>query len=115
MRWLPKWVMLVRAVSRRNGRRAEVEKMVKDEAVAMLHHETVGRETSRRSGPISAIAVALHFLVHPLTRERTTAEASVERTRRPERDFGASRSPFEAGITGGFSLLMDNSHTRKRR
>ena len=92
-----------------------MEKTVKDEAVVRLHPETVGRKASTRSGPISAIAAALHFLVRPRTRERTAAEATVERTRRPERDFGASRSPFEAGITGGFSLLMDNSHTRKRR
>jgi hypothetical protein len=96
---------------------AEVQKPVKDEAVVGLQPETLGGHASTRVGPISAIAAALHFLVHPRTRKNAMAEASAEpeQTRRPERDRGAYRSPMETGITGGFSLLMDNSNTRKRR
>src|SRR5215212_1652406 len=96
---------------------AEVQKPVKDEAVVGLQPETVGGHASTRVGPISAIGAVLHVLVHPRTRKRVAAEASAgtERARKPERDPGAYRSPMEAGITGGFSLLMDNSHARKRR
>jgi hypothetical protein len=111
--------MLVRAVFKRheNGRMAEVEKTVKDEAVVGLQPEAVDGPASTRLGPISAIAAALHFLAHPRTRKRAAVEASTETegTRGPERDLSAYRSPFEAGITGGFSLFMDNSNIRKRR
>jgi hypothetical protein len=119
MRWLPRWVMLVRAVYKRHetGRKAEVEKTVKDETVVGLQSETVGGHASTRGGPISAIAAALHYLVHPRARKKSAVEtrAETERSREPERSLGVSRSPMEAGITGGFSLLMDNSHARKRR
>jgi hypothetical protein len=119
MRWLPGWVILVRAVCRRheNGKRAEMEKTVKDDAVVGLQPETVGGHAPRRLGSISTIAGALHHLLHPRTRKREAAEtsATIEQTRRPERDRSAYRSPMEAGITGGFSLLMDNSGRRKRR
>ncbi len=111
--------MLVRAVSKRheNGRKAEVEKTVKDETVAGLQPETVGGHASTRVGPISAIAAALHYLVHPRTRKKSAVEthAETERSREPDRGPGTLGSPMEAGITGGFSLLMDNSHARKRR
>jgi hypothetical protein len=111
--------MLVWAVFRMyaSGRTAEVEKTVKDEAVVGLQPETVGTHASTRLGPISAIAAALHFLVHPRRRKSAAAEAGVEaeRTRRPERDHSAYRSPMEAGITGGFSLLMNDPQARKRR
>jgi len=111
--------MLIRAVSKRheNGRRAEVEKMVKDEVVVGLQPESVGGHAAMRVGPISAIAAALHFLAHPRTRKSAAVETSAEPepTRKPERDRTAYRSPMEAGITGGFSLLMDNPNARKRR
>jgi hypothetical protein len=111
--------MLVRAVPKpyENGRKAEVEKTVKDEVVVGLQPETVGGQAPTRVGPISAIGAALHYLVYPRAGKKTTAEAHAEtgRAGRPERDPGASRFPMEAGITGGFSLLMDNSHARKRR
>jgi len=96
-------------------RKAVVEKMVQDEVVVRLQSETLGGQAPTRSGPISAIAAALHFLAHPRTRKSAAVEASAEpeRTRRPDR--GAYRSPFEAGITGGFSLFMDNPNARKRR
>ena len=117
MRWLPRWFMLVRVVSRRheNGRKAAVEKTVKDEAVVGLQPETVDGHASTRVGPISAIAAALRYLVHPRTRTTAKARAETEQTRKPERVPGMARSPMDAGITGGFSLLMDNSQTRKRR
>jgi hypothetical protein len=110
--------MLVREVgsTHASGRKAEVHKTLKDEPVVGLQPEMVGSHASTRLGLISAIAAALHVLAHPRTRE-SAAEASAEpeRTRRPERDRGAYRSPMEAGITGGFSLLMNNPHARKRR
>jgi hypothetical protein len=92
-----------------------VEKTVKDEAVVGLHTETAGGHVSTRSGALSAIAAALHFLVHPRKKAAVEASAVTGRTGRPERDRGMYRSPMEAGITGGFSLLMDNSNTRRRR
>jgi hypothetical protein len=92
-----------------------MEKTLKDEAMVGLQTETIGEDAPRRSGLTSKLAAALHFLVRPRTREKAEATAETERTRRPQRDLGASRSPFEAGITGGFSLFMDNSNIRKRR
>ena len=87
---------------------------MKDESVLGLQPEAMGVQASTRVGPASMIAAALRYLVHPRTRKRTTVEASAE-TGRPERDRSAYPSPMEAGITGGFSLLMDNPNTRKRR
>ncbi len=119
MRWLPKWGMLVWALSGRHERerQAGVEKMVKDEPVVGLQPETVGAHAPVRSGPISAIAAALHYLVHPRMRERVATEASTEteQTSRPQRARSAYRSPMEAGITGGFSLLVGDPNARKRR
>ena len=94
-----------------------MEKTVKDEAVVGLQPETAGAHAPTRSGPISAIAAALHFLFHPRMRERVATEASAEteQASRPQRDRGAYRSPMEAGITGGFSLLMGDPNSHKRR
>jgi hypothetical protein len=92
-----------------------VEKMVKDEAVVGLQTGTAGGHVSTRSGALSAIASALHFLVYPRKKAAVEASALTGRTGRPERDRGVYRSPMEAGITGGFSLLMDSSNSRKRR
>ena len=90
---------------------------MKDEAVVGLQPETMGVQAPARVGPISTIAAAFHFLVHPRTRKGVVAEegADAGRARRPEGDRGAYRSPMEAGITGGFSLRMDNPNARKRR
>ncbi len=94
-----------------------MEKTVKDEMAVGLQPETMGVRAPARVGPLSAIAAALHFLTHPRARDRTVAEASAEpgRTERPERDRSAYRSPVEAGITGGFSLLMGSPNASKRR
>ncbi|MBA2711953.1 MAG: hypothetical protein H0U55_00130 [Rubrobacteraceae bacterium] len=94
-----------------------MEKTVKDEAVVVLQPETVGGHASTRVGPISVISAALHNLIHPLTHGKTAVEVrpETERARGEERGLGSTRSPMEAGITGGFSLLMDNPHARKRR
>ena len=109
--------MLVWAVFRQHehGRRVAVEKTAKDEAIIGLHTETAGGHVSTRSGALSAIAAALHFLVHPRTKDAVEASAVSGQTERHERDRGAYRSPMEAGITGGFSLLMDNPNARRRR
>ena len=88
---------------------------MKEETVVGLQPETVGGHAPTRVGPLSAMAAALHDLVHPRTRKKTTTSAETEQARRPEPGPGASRSPMETGITGGFSLLMDDSHARKRR
>ena len=119
MRWLAEWFMLVGAVSKghENGRWAEMEKTVEKDAIVGLQPETVGAHAPTRSGPISTIVAVLHLLVHPRTGKSAVAEESVdiERSKRLERDRSAYRSPLEAGITGGFSLLMDNPGARKRR
>ena len=92
-----------------------MEKAIKDEAVVGLQTETAGGHVSRRSDALSAMAAALHFLVHPRKKAAVEASAMSGRAGRPERDRGVYRSPMEAGITGGFSLLMDNSNSSKRR
>ena len=94
-----------------------MEKTVENEAVVGLQPETAGGYAATRSGPISVLSAALHYLTHPITRGKTAVEvrSETERTRSPERGLGASRSPMDAGITGGFSLLMDNPNARKRR
>ena len=109
--------MLVWAEFGRNeyGRWVEVEKTVEDEAVVGLHTEIAGSHVSTRSGVLSAIAAALHFLVHPRKKAAVETSAVTRRTGGPERDRSVYRSPMEAGITGGFSLLMDNPNTRRRR
>jgi hypothetical protein len=111
--------MLVLEASRRheNGRKARVDKVANEKAVVGLQPETAGAHAPTRYGPISAIAAALHFLAHPRMRERVATEASTEteQASRPQRDRGAYRSPMEAGITGGFSLLMGDSNSHKRR
>ena len=94
-----------------------MKKTIEGEPIVGLQPETVGGHSSTRVGPISAISAVLHYLVHPRARKKTAAEtrAETEQTRKPERGPGMARSPMDAGITGGFSLLMDNSQTRKRR
>ena len=92
-----------------------MEKTIKDEVVVGLQPETVGGQASTRLGPISAIAAALNDLVRPRTRKKTATFADTEQARRQVRVPRASRSPMDAGITGGFSMLMDNPRARKRR
>ena len=98
-----------------DGRNAGVQKTAKDETVAGLQPETVGDHASTRLGPISVIAATLRYLVRPRTRRTAAASAELEETSKPERDRSAYRNPMEAGITGGFSLLMGNPGVRKRR
>ena len=94
-----------------------MEKTVENEAVVGLQSETTGGREARRGGPISMLSAALHYLTHPLARGKTAVEvrSEIERARRPDRGLGTSHSPMDAGITGGFSLLMDNPNARKRR
>jgi len=94
-----------------------VDKAAKKEALVGLQPEMAGAHAPTRSGPISAIVAALHFLDRPWMRERVATEASTEteQTSRPQRDRRTYRSPMEAGITGGFSLLMGDSNSHKRR
>jgi len=94
-----------------------MEKTVENEAVVGLQPGTTGGHGARRGGPISVLSAALLYLTHPLVRGKTAVEvrSEIERTRRPDRGLGASRSPMDAGITGGFSLLMDNPNARNRR
>jgi hypothetical protein len=110
--------MLVRAVfmPRADGRKAEVEKTIEGEGVVGSQLQAVGGHVSTRVGPISAIGAALHYLIHPRTRKKVAAEAHVEteRTRKPGRGPTMSRSPMDAGITGGLSLFLDNPNGRRR-
>jgi hypothetical protein len=94
-----------------------MEKTVEEEAVVGLQPETVGAPAPTRWGPISTITAVLHLLVRTRTGKSAAVEesADIERSKRLERDRSAYRSPMEAGITGGFSLLMDNPGARKRR
>jgi len=111
--------MLVGAVfgPRANGRKAEVEKTIKDGRVAGSQLQAVGGHASTRVGPTSAISAALHYLLHPRTRKKFVAEAHAEtgRTKKPERGPTMSGSPMDAGITGALSLLLDNKDARRRR
>src|SRR5215213_1693136 len=99
------------------GKEAEVKKTVKSEAAIGLQPGTVGGHASPGIGPVSAIGAALHYLIHPRTRKKIAAEAraDTERGRRPRQGPGVSGSPTEAAITGGLSLLLDSSNTRRRR
>ena len=94
-----------------------MDKAAKDEAFVGLQPETTGAHAPTRSNPISAIAATLHFLFHPRMHEKVATEASAEteQASRRQRDRGAYRSPMEAGITGGFSLLMGDPNSHKRR
>jgi hypothetical protein len=92
-----------------------MENAVKDETAGGLQTETAGGHVSRRSVTLSAMATALHFLAHPRKKAVVEVTATSGRMGRPERDRGVYRSPVEAGITGGFSLLMDSSNSSKRR
>jgi hypothetical protein len=92
-----------------------MENMVRQEAVTGLQPETIEVQAPTRGRLTASIAAALHFLTHPRTREKVETDAESRRSRNPERTPYSSRSPMEAGITGGFSLLMDNPHARNRR
>ncbi len=93
-----------------------MDKAIKGEGIVGLQPEATGGHASTRVGPISSIGAALHNLIHLRLHRKTAVEASAEtgRERKPESGLGASRSPMDAGIAGGFSLLMDNPHARKR-
>jgi len=92
-----------------------MKKTIEGEPIVGLQPETVGGHSSTRVGPISAISAVLHYLIHPRARKKTAAETRAERSREPERGLGAMRPPMDAGITGGFSLLMGNPDGRKQR
>ena len=94
-----------------------MEKTVENEAVVGLRPGTAGGHAATKGGPISLLSVALRYLTHPLTRGKAAVEvrSEIQRGRIPERGLGPSRSPMDAGLTGGFSLLMDNPNARKRR
>lgn len=94
-----------------------MEKTVENQAVVGFQPEIAGGHAASRGGSISVLSVALRYLTHPLTRGKTAVEvrSEIQRGRSPERGLGPSRSPMDAGIIGGFSLLMDNPNARKRR
>jgi hypothetical protein len=95
--------------------KAEMENTARPDAVVGLQPETMEGRAPTRGRLTSAIAATLHFLVHPLAREMVGADAETGRPSRPERTPHASRSGMDAGITGGFSLLMDHPPPRHRR
>ena len=92
-----------------------MDKTVKGEAAVGIQAEAAGGYASQGIGPISTIGAALHNLVRLRTREKISAEASdePEQVRRP--GHSVSRSPMDAGITGGLSLFLDKPNARKRR
>jgi len=97
------------------GKKAEMEKTVKSEAAVGIQPETVGGHASQGMGQISTISAALHNLVRLRTRKKIAAEASAETERVRRTGHGVSRSPMDAGITGGLSLFLDNPNVRRRR
>ena len=92
-----------------------MENTVKPEAVVDLKPETMEARAPTRGRLTSAVAAALYFLAHPLTRERVEADAGSGRSRGPKRAPYDPRSTMDAGITGGFSLLMGSQLPRHRR
>jgi hypothetical protein len=97
------------------GKKAEVEKTVKGEAAVGIQPETVGGHASQGIGPISTIGAALHNLVRLRTRKKISAEASDEPEQVRTPGHSVSRSPMDAGITGGLSLFLDKPDAHKRR
>lgn len=89
-----------------------MEKTIEGKAAVGLQPGTVGGQASQEIGKISAIVAALHDLVRPRTRKKVAVEARAERVRRPP--HSVSRSPLDAGITGGLSLFLDNPNPRRR-
>jgi hypothetical protein len=89
-----------------------VEKTVKGEAPVGIQVEAAGGHASQGIGPIPT---ALHNLVRLRSRKKISAEAidEPEQARRP--GHSVSRSPMDAGITGGLSLFLDKPNARKRR
>ena len=87
-----------------------MDKVVEGEATVGLQPDTLGGHV----GKVSAIGAALHNLVRPRARKKIAAEAraETERVRRPGE--GMARSPTDAGITGGLSLLLDSPNARRR-
>jgi len=96
-------------------RKAKVENTARPEAVVTLQPETMEARAPTRGRLTSAVAATLYFLAHPLTRERVEADAGSGRSREPERAPYNPRSTMDAGITGGFSLLMGSQPPRHRR
>ncbi len=92
-----------------------MKKTIGGELIVGSQSEMVGGHASTRVGPISAISAVFHYLIHPRTRKETAAETRAETERSREQERGAMRSPMDAGITGGFSLLMGTPGPRKRR
>jgi hypothetical protein len=92
-----------------------VEKTVKGEAPVGIQVEAAGGHASQGIGPIPTIGTALHNLVRLRSRKKISAEAidEPEQARRP--GHSVSRSPMDAGITGGLSLFLDKPNARKRR
>jgi hypothetical protein len=92
-----------------------VDKTVKGEAAVGIQAEAAGGHASQGIGPISAIGVALHNLIRLRTRKKISAGAidEPEQVRRP--GHSVSRSPMDAGITGGLSLFLDKPDAHRRR
>ena len=85
-----------------------MEKTVKGEAPVGIQVEAAGGHASQGIGPISTIGAALHNLVRLRTRKKISAEAS-------DPGHSVSRSPMDAGITGGLSLFLHKPSAHKRR
>jgi hypothetical protein len=96
-------------------KKAEVDKTVKGEAAVGIQAEAAGGHASQGIGPISAIGAALHNLIRLRTRKKISAGAidEPEQVRRP--GHSVSRSPMDAGITGGLSLFLDKPDAHRRR
>ena len=96
-------------------RKAKVENTARPEAVVTLQPETMEARAPTRGRLTSAVAATLYFLAHPLTRESVEADAGSGRSKELERAPYNPRSTMDAGITGGFSLLMGSQPPSHRR
>jgi hypothetical protein len=79
--------------------------------------ETVGRQALPGVGLISVIGAGLRSLVHPRSSKSAVEEpAGSEWARGPGQETAARRRfPLDAGISGGFTLLLGGAEERGRR
>jgi hypothetical protein len=79
--------------------------------------ESVGRQALPGIGLNSMISAGLRRLVHPRSSKSAVEEpAGSERARGPGQDTAATRRfPMDAGLSGGFTLLLGGAEDRGRR
>ena len=102
---------LPRGRARPRGRRQE------NRESGPLVTETVGRQALPGVGLITVISAGLRSLLHPRSPKSAVEDpAESERARGPGQETAARRRlPLDAGISGGFTLLLGGAGERGRR